>query len=57
MADQDKPITSVSPAPLDAYPRLAAHQERMRARDSIAAPYARAERFIRKAVPEPFSLA
>lgn len=50
-------IALVADVSLDDYPRLAAHQKRMRTRDSIAAPYARAERFIRKAVPEPFSLA
>ena len=44
-------------APLDNYPALAAHQKRLRARDSIAGPFAKAEAFIRKAVPEPFDIA
>ena len=47
----------VADVPLDGYPALAAHQQRIRARESIAAPYARAEKFIRRAVPQPFSLA
>jgi len=44
-------------APLDSYPALAAHQKRMRARESIARPFAKAEAFIRKAVPETFDIA
>lgn len=43
--------------PLDDYPALAAHQKRMHARDSIAVPYAKAEAFIRRSVPEPHDLA
>lgn len=50
-------IALVADAPLEPWPKLAAHQQRMRARESIAAPYARAERFIRKALPERLSLA
>lgn len=38
------------------YPALEAHHERMCARESISGPYSRAERFIRKSVPEPFDL-
>ena len=50
-------IELVADIALDPWPALAAHQKRMRARDSIAAPYARAERFLRKALPERVSLA
>jgi glutathione S-transferase len=42
----------VAEMPLDDFPTLAAHQERMAARPSIAGPFAQAERFIRKALPE-----
>lgn len=41
---------------LDRWPNLQAHYERMSARDSIAGPFAKAEAFIRKTVPEPFDL-
>ncbi|MEM7690076.1 MAG: glutathione S-transferase family protein [Pseudomonadota bacterium] len=43
-------------APLDNWPALKAHHERMNARPSIAGPYAQAAGFIRKALPEPFEL-
>ncbi|BDW81307.1 glutathione S-transferase [Erythrobacter sp. Dej080120_24] len=49
-------IALVAHMPLDAYPALAAHYERMRARPSIAGPYDKADRFIRKALPERFDL-
>ena len=45
-------VALVAEMPLDAYPALAAHQERMAARPSIAGPFAKAEGFIRKALPE-----
>lgn len=45
-------ISLVAEMPLDDFPALAAHHERMAARPSIAGPYAQAERFIRKALPE-----
>ena len=50
-------MTLAAHAPLDAYPALAAHQKRMQARESIAGPFAKAEAFIRKAVPEPLDIA
>jgi glutathione S-transferase len=46
----------VATYPLDDYPALAAHQERMRARPSIAGPYGKAEGFVRKALPERIDL-
>jgi len=49
-------IDLVATGPLDAWPGLKAHHERMIARPSIAGPYQTAERFIRKALPEPFDL-
>ena len=49
-------IALVANLDLDGWPELAAHQERMRARDSIAGPFAKAEKFIRKTVPEPYDL-
>jgi len=49
-------IELVAQAPLDAWPALKAHHARMTALPSIAAPYAEAEAFIRKALPEPFDL-
>ena len=49
-------IELVANAPLDAWPALAAHHERMIARPSIAGPYKTADSFIRKALPEPFDL-
>ncbi|MEO1046693.1 MAG: glutathione S-transferase family protein [Pseudomonadota bacterium] len=49
-------IELVANAPLDAWPALRAHHERMNARASIAEPFKQAESFIRKALPEPFDL-
>ncbi|MFZ9395034.1 MAG: glutathione S-transferase family protein [Erythrobacter sp.] len=49
-------IELVAEIALDPWPALAAHQQRMRTRDSIALPFARAERFIRKALPQRVSL-
>lgn len=49
-------IELVATAPLDNWPGLKAHHERMNARPSIAGPYKSAESFIRKALPEPFNL-
>lgn len=49
-------IALVAEMPLGDYPSLAAHYERMAARPSIADPYAKADRFIRKALPERFDL-
>ena len=49
-------IELVAKAPLDAWPALKAHHERMNARASINGPYAQAESFVRKALPEPFDL-
>ncbi len=47
----------VADMPLDDYPKLAAHTKRMMQRPSIAGPYARADGFIRKSLPERISLA
>ncbi|MBV7265183.1 glutathione S-transferase family protein [Erythrobacter ani] len=49
-------ISLVAETPLDDYPALAAHFERMKARPSIAGPFAKADGFIRKALPERFDL-
>lgn len=49
-------IALVAHMPLDDYPALAAHYDRMTARPSIAGPYAKADRFIRKALPDHFDL-
>ena len=49
-------IALVAEMPLDAYPALAAHQERMRARASIAGPFSQADGFIGKSLPEKISL-
>lgn len=49
-------ISLVAETPLDDYPALAAHFERMQARPSIAGPFAKADGFIRKALPERFDL-
>lgn len=49
-------ISLVANLPLDDYPALAAHFERMNARPSIAGPFAKADGFIRKALPERFDL-
>ena len=45
-------VALVAETPLDDYPALAAHQKHMIARPSIAGPFAKAEGFIRKALPE-----
>lgn len=49
-------VSLVAETPLDTWPRLAAHFERMQARPSIAGPFAKAEGAIRKALPERFDL-
>ncbi|MEM1197076.1 MAG: glutathione S-transferase family protein [Pseudomonadota bacterium] len=49
-------IELVAKAPLDAWPALKAHHQRMNARPSIAGPFKQAESFVRKALPEPFDL-
>ena len=49
-------IALVAEMPLGDYPALAAHYERMTARPSIAEPFAKADRFVRKVLPEPFDL-
>ena len=49
-------IALVADMPLGDYPALAAHYERMIARPSIAGPYAKADKMIRKALPERFVL-
>lgn len=49
-------IALVAEMPLDAYPALAAHQERMRVRPSIAGPFGHADGFIGKSLPEKLSL-
>ncbi|MEO0464086.1 MAG: glutathione S-transferase family protein [Pseudomonadota bacterium] len=49
-------IELVAKAPLDNWPALAAHHARMIALPSIAGPFAQAERFVRKALPEPLDL-
>ena len=49
-------IELVTKAPLDAWPNLKAHRERMMARPSIAGPFQTAAGFIRKSLPEPFDL-
>jgi len=46
----------VAHTPLDDWPSLAAHFERMKERPSIAKPYAGAEAAVRKALPEPVDL-
>lgn len=45
-------IALVAEMPLDDYPALAAHYERMCARPSIAGPAAQAEAIVRKSLPE-----
>ncbi len=49
-------IALVAEMPLDNFPALAAHYERMIARPSIAGPYTKADRIVRKALPERFDL-
>ena len=46
----------VAHIPLDRWPRFKAHQANMEARASITQPYATADRFVRKALPERFDL-
>ena len=49
-------VALVAETPLDKWPGLAAHFAAMQARDSIATPYAAAEKVIRKALPTRFDL-
>ena len=49
-------IALVAEMPLDDYPSLAAHFERMQKRASIAEPFAKANGFIRKTLPDRFDL-
>ncbi len=49
-------IELVAKAPLDAWPALKAHHERVNARASISAPYRKARAFIARALPEAFDL-
>ncbi len=49
-------IALVAEMPLDNYPALAEHFERMKERPSIAGPFAKANSFIRKTLPERFDL-
>ena len=49
-------IDLVAHAPLDSWPALKAHHQRMSARPSIAGPFAQANGFIRKALPDPIDL-
>ena len=49
-------VTMVADMPLDSYPHLKAHYEHMTARPSIAGPYAQAERFVRKTLPDRLQL-
>jgi len=49
-------VSLVAQTPLDKWPALAAHFAAMKARPSIAGPYAAAEKIIRKALPTSFDL-
>lgn len=49
-------VSLVAETPLDNWPKLGAYLERMQARPSIAGPFAKAEGFIRKALPERINL-
>ena len=49
-------VSLVAETPLERWPGLAAHFAAMQARESIAVPYAAAEKMIRKALPTPFDL-
>lgn len=49
-------IALVAEMPLDDYPNLAAHFASVSARPSIAGPFAKANGFIRKALPDRFDL-
>jgi len=46
----------VAKTPLDNWPKLDAFMDRMKARPSISGPFAQADAFIRKALPERFDL-
>ncbi|UAB78708.1 glutathione S-transferase family protein [Erythrobacter sp. SCSIO 43205] len=45
-------VELVAQMPLDDYPALAKHNDHMKARPSIAEPFAKADRFIRKVLPD-----
>lgn len=49
-------ISLVAETPLDDYPALAAHFERMQTRASIAGPFAKADAVVRKVLPDRFDL-
>ncbi|MEM6474895.1 MAG: glutathione S-transferase family protein [Pseudomonadota bacterium] len=49
-------VSLVAETPLDSWPKLAAFLDRMQARPSIAGPFAKADGFIRKALPERIDL-
>ncbi|QDH32951.1 glutathione S-transferase family protein [Porphyrobacter sp. YT40] len=49
-------VALVAEMPLGAYPALSAHYDRISARPSLAGPFAKAEAFVRKALPTPFDL-
>ncbi|MCK0129459.1 glutathione S-transferase family protein [Erythrobacter sp. F6033] len=49
-------IALVANMPLGDYPKLAAHYDRVSARPSIAGPFAKANKFIRKTLPDLFDL-
>ena len=49
-------IALVAEMPLDGYPALSAHQQRMRERPSIAGPFGHADGFIGKSLPNKISL-
>ena len=49
-------VALVANMPLDDYPALAAHYERIRGRSSIAEPFAKADAVIRKTLPDRFDL-
>jgi len=49
-------VSLVAETPIDDWPGLAAHFDRMQKRPSIAQPYASADTAIRKALPERFDL-
>lgn len=49
-------VILVADIDLSPWPKLAAHTERMMKRGSIAGPFARAEKFVRRVMPERISL-
>ena len=49
-------VSLVAETPMDGWPKLGAFLERMQARPSIAGPFAKADGFIRKALPERINL-